>query len=247
MEIEPTESKQNLRQKLASIRRAIHNVEKRGHNEFHRYDYAMASDVAGLLGTAMAEANILVARQNLTITRSVENLSEDKGKAEVVVGVQCQYVILDGDSDEKIVVDAYGEGRDRGDKAAYKAFTGALKYFLIQTFMLATGDDPEDSAKDDEARTRAPKPSPNAPPPKPPAAPPAPSAVVSEQHRKALWASCKARAKQLGKEDAAAHSWLEQEMLNVGVPPGPDGHPTSGAMLTHQYQKLIAAVGTAEM
>lgn len=84
-------------------------------------------------------------------------------------------------------------------------------------------------------------------PPKPPSPPPAPSAVVSEQHRKALWASCKARAKQLGKEDAAAHSWLEQEMLNVGVPPGPDGHPTSGAMLTHQYQKLIAAVGTAEM
>ena len=32
---------------------------------------------------------------------------------------------------------------DKGDKAGYKAFTGALKYYLADTFMVATGDDPE--------------------------------------------------------------------------------------------------------
>ena len=36
-----------------------------------------------------------------------------------------------------------GEGIDKGDKAGYKAYTGALKYFLANTFMVATGDDPE--------------------------------------------------------------------------------------------------------
>lgn len=36
-----------------------------------------------------------------------------------------------------------GEGIDKGDKAGYKAYTGALKYFLADTFMVATGDDPE--------------------------------------------------------------------------------------------------------
>lgn len=36
-----------------------------------------------------------------------------------------------------------GEGMDKGDKAGYKAYTGALKYFLADTFMVATGDDPE--------------------------------------------------------------------------------------------------------
>lgn len=36
-----------------------------------------------------------------------------------------------------------GEGIDKGDKAGYKAYTGALKYYLADTFMVATGDDPE--------------------------------------------------------------------------------------------------------
>ena len=36
-----------------------------------------------------------------------------------------------------------GEGLDRGDKAGYKAYTGAVKYFLANTFLVPTGDDPE--------------------------------------------------------------------------------------------------------
>lgn len=36
-----------------------------------------------------------------------------------------------------------GEGIDKGDKAGYKAYTGALKYYLANTFMVATGDDLE--------------------------------------------------------------------------------------------------------
>jgi hypothetical protein len=36
-----------------------------------------------------------------------------------------------------------GEGEDRGDKAAYKAITGATKYWVMKTFLISTGDDPE--------------------------------------------------------------------------------------------------------
>lgn len=39
-----------------------------------------------------------------------------------------------------------GEAVDKGDKAGYKAYTGALKYYLANTFMVATGDDPEDDS-----------------------------------------------------------------------------------------------------
>lgn len=41
-----------------------------------------------------------------------------------------------------------GEGIDKGDKAGYKAYTGALKYYLADTFMVATGDDPEKESPD---------------------------------------------------------------------------------------------------
>ena len=43
-----------------------------------------------------------------------------------------------------------GEGIDKGDKAGYKAYTGALKYYLANTFMVATGDDPEKDSPDNK-------------------------------------------------------------------------------------------------
>ena len=43
-----------------------------------------------------------------------------------------------------------GEGIDKGDKAGYKAYTGALKYYLANTFMVATGDDPEQDSPNEK-------------------------------------------------------------------------------------------------
>lgn len=47
-----------------------------------------------------------------------------------------------------------GEGLDRGDKAGYKATTGALKRFLSSTFLVATKDDPE--REDEKPNSRKP-------------------------------------------------------------------------------------------
>lgn len=44
-----------------------------------------------------------------------------------------------------------GEAMDKGDKAGYKAYTGAIKYFLADTFLVATGDDPEVDSPDTKA------------------------------------------------------------------------------------------------
>lgn len=48
-----------------------------------------------------------------------------------------------------------GEGIDKGDKAGYKAYTGALKYFLADTFMVATGDDPEKDSPDNKMNNKS--------------------------------------------------------------------------------------------
>ena len=58
------------------------------------------------------------------------------------------YTFSDVDSGEEIVAKVAGQGLDPGDKAPYKAMTGALKYALLQSFLLATGDDPEDERAD---------------------------------------------------------------------------------------------------
>ena len=54
------------------------------------------------------------------------------------------YTFTDVDTGEEITTKVAGQGLDAGDKAPYKAMTGALKYALLQSFLLATGDDPED-------------------------------------------------------------------------------------------------------
>ena len=48
-----------------------------------------------------------------------------------------------------------GEGMDKGDKAGYKAYTGALKYYLADKFMVATGDDPESDSPENRMNQKA--------------------------------------------------------------------------------------------
>lgn len=50
-----------------------------------------------------------------------------------------------------------GEAIDKGDKAGYKAYTGALKYYLADTFMVATGDDAENDSPEAKGNKRTEK------------------------------------------------------------------------------------------
>ena len=57
-----------------------------------------------------------------------------------------------------------GEAFDKSDKAGYKAYTGAYKYYLANTFGVATGDDPEvpdrEIEKPAQKQNQDPKPNP---------------------------------------------------------------------------------------
>src|SRR5208337_4726271 len=71
-----------------------------------------------------------------------------RGEATRMARVVMAYTFADVDSGEEIIAKVAGQGLDPGDKAPYKAMTGALKYALLQSFLLATGDDPEDERAD---------------------------------------------------------------------------------------------------
>jgi len=133
--------KLNLRQKLAEVRRRIGYVQKRGHNERFNYSYVTAADIAGSVGDILAELGVVV------IPR-LEDISYEsaagRGEAIRMARVVMAYTFADVDSGEEVIAKVAGQGLDAGDKAPYKAMTGALKYALLQSFLLATGDDPED-------------------------------------------------------------------------------------------------------
>ena len=74
-----------------------------------------------------------------------------KGVTEYIVCVDMDFTFIDGDSGESLTISMSGEGQDLGDKAIYKAISGAQKYALMKVFMIPTGDDPEgDSSVVDE-------------------------------------------------------------------------------------------------
>ncbi len=135
-----------LRQKLGEVRRRIGYIQKRGYNERHNYNYVAAADIAGTVGDVLAELGVVVIPRLETI--SYEPHAPGRADSVRVARVIMAYTFTDENSGEEITARVAGEGLDVGDKASYKAMTGALKYALLQSFLLATGDDPEDERAD---------------------------------------------------------------------------------------------------
>ena len=136
----------NLREKFAEVRRRLGYVQKRGHNERHNYSYVTAADLAGSVGDILAELGVVVIPQLQSISTETPRSSSDR-----IARVIMNYRFVDARSGEELSVRVAGEGADAGDKAPYKAMTGALKYALLQSFLLSTGDDPEDERTNSRA------------------------------------------------------------------------------------------------
>ena len=140
---QPNRQELNLREKFAEVRRRLGYVQKRGHNERHNYSYVTAADLAGSVGDILAELGVVVIPQLQSISTEPPRSSSER-----IARIVMNYRFVDAKSGEELTVRVAGEGADAGDKAPYKAMTGALKYALLQSFLLATGDDPEDERAD---------------------------------------------------------------------------------------------------
>lgn len=142
------EVKGSLVRKLAEIMGGITRVAKRGRNDFHKYDYVTEADILDALRSELAARKIMVIPRVVRQTRtSVERKTKDGVKTALLVDVDMVFTLMDGESGEVIECPWSGCGEDAGDKALYKAITGADKYFLMKTFMVSTGDDPENDTR----------------------------------------------------------------------------------------------------
>jgi len=99
----------------------------------------MAADLAGAVGDILSELGVVVIPQLQSISTETPRSSNER-----IARIVMNYRFVDARSGEELTVRVAGEGADTGDKAPYKAMTGALKYALLQSFLLASGDDPED-------------------------------------------------------------------------------------------------------
>lgn len=145
---EPIKPK-NLIAKLAEIVHEVDSVEKRGENKFQNYKYVKAADVAWLVRKALSDRNIFLVSDVVEIRNYEIPAKEGVMQA---VDVKMQFSFFDADSPEThpLVLHSYGTGTDKGDKAVYKAMTGALKYGLRHAFLIPDESDPEGDEKTDK-------------------------------------------------------------------------------------------------
>lgn len=133
-----SEGKEGLHTRLARVLAKIGKIPKSGRNEFHGYDYVVEDDLTEQIRPMLADEGISL------IFAAEEIVLEDN----CIAHVRCTFT-LGCDIGEPITTTVWGAGRDadrngkRGDKAVYKAMTGATKYFLYKTFLVSTGDDVE--------------------------------------------------------------------------------------------------------
>lgn len=147
---EPTPPPKHLIAKLAEIVTEIDHVEKSGRNDFQKYNYVKAADVAWLVRKALSERNIYLVTDVIEIRNYEIPAREGVMQA---VDVKVQFSFFDGDAPatQPVVLHAYGTGTDKGDKAVYKAMTGALKYGLRHAFLIPDESDPEADTAVDKA------------------------------------------------------------------------------------------------
>jgi len=124
---------------ILNVRKAVGTVAKNGKNTFHKYDYATANDVIHEVREAMNKEGIIVvptgaADISFTKDGQVQNYTQ-------------HYLLALAGSTSTLNVAVRCAGEDKSDKGPYKANTGALKYLLLQTFLLPTDDDPENDVK----------------------------------------------------------------------------------------------------
>lgn len=140
-----------LAAKLVQILEAVGTVEKKGYNKAQNYNFVRETDLVDKIRPAMAKLGVYLHQS--VIEHRLEPLYETRaGGTMYLTTVQVSFTWVDGATGETWPVPGVfpGTGADTGDKGVYKALTGAEKYFLMKTFLIGTGDDPEGDEKVDQ-------------------------------------------------------------------------------------------------
>lgn len=140
----PAQQPLELLQALHAVQAGIDKVDKSGWNEAQRYKYASEADFMETVRPLMNEHG-LVFIPNLVGEPHMLQYESKGGAMMFLATVMVQYTIMHAPSGQVLAYPSTvpGTGMDTGDKAVYKALTGANKYFLFKLFQIPTGDDAE--------------------------------------------------------------------------------------------------------
>lgn len=137
----PIELNAKLQQKKSALRKELKEkgiLPKQGFNSVDKYKYFSELQYKELFTDLFTKHGLELTATEMESSMFVGSEKQPNGRQ-----VKIKFILTDidtGFSEESVFS---GEGMDKGDKGIYKAQTGALKYYLSVTFMVATGDDAE--------------------------------------------------------------------------------------------------------
>lgn len=129
---------QQKKNKLRSMLKEKGVLKKGATNDFDRYSYFSEAQYKELFTELFSEAKLELKFNELEYETFEGSEKQANGRMP-----KLEFRLFDIETGFYEVTNITGEAIDKGDKAGYKAYTGALKYYLADTFMVATGDDPE--------------------------------------------------------------------------------------------------------
>lgn len=132
----------NILGKLHAIMSEVNYIQKDKRNSFHGYNYASEAAIKEKLHELLVKHKVLFSTSIDGFSN--ERVTTKKGDQELLTQVRIKYAFFCVDSGENVSGEFVGFGQDAGDKGVYKAITGAIKYILTSTFLIPTGDDPEE-------------------------------------------------------------------------------------------------------
>ena len=139
--IQETKPKENIFTKISAIQAELGTIAKNGRNSFQKYDYVKAADIVKELDPLFIKHGVVM------IVNSAAPFVMEAGKGMLTTYQMQVKLINKEDPEDFTTVMTIAQGHDNGDKGAYKAQTGGLKYALMSTFMISSDDDPENDSK----------------------------------------------------------------------------------------------------
>ena len=127
-------------------------LKKGGQNDYDHYSYFSEAQYKELFTELFSKNNL-----ELKFSEIEYNTFEGSGKNCNGRMTRLEFTLIDVETGFFETTIITGEGMDKGDKAGYKAYTGAVKYYLADTFLVATGDDAEKESPEENMNTKSEK------------------------------------------------------------------------------------------
>ena len=124
-------------------------LKKGGQNDYDHYSYFSEAQYKELFTELFSKNNL-----ELKFSELEYNTFEGSGKNCNGRMTRLEFTLIDVETGFFETTIITGEGMDKGDKAGYKAYTGAVKYYLADTFLVATGDDAEKESPEENMNTK---------------------------------------------------------------------------------------------